>query len=75
MKRKITGFDQDVDRHWRAMLGCGHYQHVRHDPPMMVREWVLTDDGREEKIGAELECRKCDEAIPPDFDVSETFQP
>lgn len=67
MKQKITRFDQDEERHWRAKLACGHYQHVRHDPPLMSREWVLTATGREEKIGAKLECRKCDEKSPANF--------
>jgi hypothetical protein len=69
MKQKIIGFDQDDERHWRAMLECGHYQHVRHDPPLMSREWVLNEEGREQKIGSELECRKCDEMAPPDFEI------
>ena len=69
MKQKIIGFDQDGDKDWRAKLACGHYQHVRHNPPLTSREWVLDEKGREEKIGAELECRKCIETAPPDFDI------
>lgn len=69
MKQKITGFDKDDELHWRAKLACGHYQHVRHEPPLTVREWTLTESGREAKIGAELECRKCDDRMPPDFDI------
>ncbi len=67
MNQKITDFDQDDEEHWRAKLACGHYQHVRHDPPLVVREWILTKVGREAKIGAELKCRKCDEGSPRDF--------
>jgi len=67
MKRSITGFDQDVEGHWRAKLECGHYQHVRHDPPLRVREWVLTEIGRAQKVGAEIDCRKCDEGKQPGF--------
>ena len=67
MKQKIVGFDQDDDRDWRAKLACGHYQHVRHDPPLTTREWTLTEYGREQKLGGELECRKCDEGRPEDF--------
>ena len=37
MKQKITGFDKDDEDHWRAVLECGHRQHVRHDPPMTTR--------------------------------------
>jgi hypothetical protein len=67
MKRAITGFDRDDDGDWRAKLECGHYQHVRHDPPLRVREWVNSDAGRESKIGEMLDCRKCDENKPEDF--------
>ena len=61
MKRKIIGFDKDEENDWRAELDCGHLQHVRHKPPLVIREWVLTEDGRQEKLGVELDCRKCDE--------------
>ncbi len=67
MRQKIIGFVRDTDEDWRAKLACGHYQHVRHDPPLTVREWTLTKSGREGKIGAELECRKCDEEKTKDF--------
>ena len=67
MKRKITGYDKDDDNDWRAMLECGHYQHVRHKPPLISREWTLTEEGRSSRIGMELECRKCDEQAPKDF--------
>jgi len=61
MKRKIVNFDKDDENDWRAELDCGHFQHVRHKPPLVWREWVLTEKGRREKLGAELECKKCDE--------------
>lgn len=67
MKRAIVGFEKDDENHWRAELDCGHYQHVRHNPPLIRRKWVLSATGRREKIGALLECRKCDEEKPPDF--------
>jgi hypothetical protein len=69
MRQKIVGFDQDRDQDWRAKLACGHYQHVRHNPPLATREWVLSDTGRQAKIGEMLECRKCDEIAPPDFEI------
>ena len=69
MKQKIIGFDQDGDQDWRAKLACGHYQHVRHDPPLATREWVLSEAGRSAKIGESLECRKCVEMTPLDFDI------
>ena len=61
VKQKITDFELDDESHWRAVLECGHRQHVRHDPPLRNREWVLNPEGRRERIGAELDCRKCDE--------------
>lgn len=61
MKQKIISFDQDEAGDWRAELACGHFQHVRHKPPLIVRDWVLTAKGRHEKIGALLDCKKCDE--------------
>ncbi len=67
MKRRIISFDTDADGDWRAALECLHYQHVRHDPPMISREWVTTEEGRAGKIGHELECRKCDEQADADF--------
>jgi len=60
MERKIIGFDKDDEGDWRAALDCGHYQHVRHKPPLVTREWVLTEEGRREKLGVELDCKKCD---------------
>ncbi|HKQ82875.1 MAG TPA: DUF3565 domain-containing protein [Steroidobacteraceae bacterium] len=62
MRRRIVGFHQDDERHWVAELDCGHNQHVRHDPPWFVREWVATDAGRAQALGTELNCRLCDEA-------------
>jgi len=61
MKRIITGFEKDDEGHWRAILDCGHRQHVRHDPPMTMRTWVLTEEGRASRLGFELECKRCDE--------------
>jgi hypothetical protein len=42
-----------------AELECGHTQHVRHDPPWQVREWVTTEEGRNKFLGQTLACRKC----------------
>lgn len=54
------GFHQDGFQHWVADLACGHTQHVRHDPPWQIREWVVTVQGRMEKVGYELDCVDCD---------------
>lgn len=67
MKQKIIGFNKDDEGDWRGKLECGHYQHLRHKPPLVTREWILTEEGRSEKLGAELECKKCDEGKSKDF--------
>ena len=66
MKQPIAGFHQDEEGHWVAELRCGHGQHVRHDPPGQVREWVTTPAGRASRLGVELDCVRCDdEAAEP----------
>jgi tellurite methyltransferase len=62
MLRAIEGFHQDEAGDWVAELTCGHGQHVRHKPPFFVRAWVLTAEGRAEKLGSELPCVLCDRA-------------
>lgn len=61
MKRRITAYDRDDEGHWRAILDCGHPQHVRHDPPLVTRTWVLSEEGRASRLGLELDCKRCDE--------------
>jgi Na+-transporting NADH:ubiquinone oxidoreductase subunit NqrA len=63
VKRRITGFDTDEHGDWRAELDCGHFQHVRLNPPLTTRHWVLTKEGRASRIGFELNCKRCDEEI------------
>ena len=70
MKRKIIGFDRDTEGDWRAELDCGHFQHVRHKPPLATREWVLSDEGRRGKLGVELDCKKCDEETLDNLEVN-----
>ena len=60
MKRPIVSFQQDEFEHWVADLACGHTQHVRHQPPWQNRQWVVSEQGRFEKIGFELDCVECD---------------
>ena len=64
MERTIIGFDQDELGDWRAILACGHRQHVRHNPPLVNRPWVLTEEGRGRFLGAVLACKACDEGEP-----------
>jgi len=66
MDRRIVGYHQDAEGDWVAELDCGHFQHVRHNPPWTNRPWVVTREGREGKLGAVLECKKCDLGQPPD---------
>ncbi|MHA3060351.1 DUF3565 domain-containing protein [Acinetobacter sp. ANC 4636] len=61
MQQAIIGFHLDEEQHWVADLACGHTQHVRHIPPWQNRPWVMTEQGRQKKLGMMLECKKCDE--------------
>ena len=63
MQQAIIGFVLDDEQHWVAKLTCGHNQHVRHTPPWQNRPWVLTEDGRKEKLGVILECKLCDNEL------------
>jgi ribosomal protein S18 acetylase RimI-like enzyme/tellurite resistance-related uncharacterized protein len=64
--RLIADFHQDEEGDWVAELDCLHDQHVRHKPPFQDRPWVLTEQGRREKVGADLNCPLCDRAELPD---------
>jgi hypothetical protein len=66
MQQRIVGFHRDEAGDWVARLACGHHQHVRHQPPWINRPWVETTEGRDEALGRELNCRKCDEGAPPE---------
>jgi len=70
MEQPIYAFDRDDEDHWRAKLVCGHYQHVRHEPPLLSREWVLLPEGRAARVGKPLKCKKCDESAAVDFEPS-----
>ena len=62
MQQAIIGFHVDEENDWVADLACGHGQHVRHNPPWQNRPWVMSEQGRQEKLGMMLECKKCEEA-------------
>lgn len=70
MLRSITGFRLDEKGDWTALLDCGHPQHVRHNPPFTNRPWVTTESGRRSKLGAELNCVRCDRRELPDHFVA-----
>ena len=61
MIQPIIGYHQDEEGHWVADLACGHGQHVRHQPPMTNRHWVLNETGRIRHLGTVLNCKKCEE--------------
>lgn len=64
---QIRSFHEDDEGHFVAELACGHTQHVRHRPPWERREWVTTEQGRREHIGAKLTCPMCRmPKLPPD---------
>lgn len=69
MQQPIRGFHQDAEGHWVADLACGHGQHVRHDPPWQVREWVLETSTRHAHLGTLLNCVLCDRDAAPDADA------
>lgn len=66
MLRPIVGYHKDEEGHWVAELDCGHFQHVRHNPPWVSRPWVITADGRISMLGHKLLCKKCDSSAPLD---------
>lgn len=66
MEAKIVGYHQDDENHWVAQLACGHFQHVRHQPPFINRPWVIDKKGRDAMKGQKLNCVKCDNGLPPD---------
>lgn len=65
MQRAISSFYQDEEDHWVAKLSCHHPQHVRHDPPLVSRPWVLSEQGRRERLGEQLWCKRCELAEWP----------
>lgn len=66
MKQPIAGYHQDEEHDWVAELACGHWQHVRHQPPFINRPWVDSPAGRDAMLGVELECGKCELGAPFD---------
>jgi hypothetical protein len=67
MQQQIIGYHQDKELDWVARLACGHFQHVRHNPPFINRPWVVSLAGRSSMLGYELSCKKCDEGMVKDF--------
>jgi len=66
MDKAIVGYHLDEEKDWVAELACGHFQHVRHQPPFINRPWVVSLKGRNSMIGHKLACKKCTEGAPRD---------
>jgi hypothetical protein len=66
MLQAIAGFHKDDENHWVAQLDCGHFQHVRHQPPFINRPWVMALNTRNAMLGQQLNCIKCDNGAPKD---------
>ena len=64
------GFHLDVENDRVAELDCGHGQHVRHNPPFLNRPWVVSEEGRNSKVGQRLNCLKRERQEFPDGMVS-----
>jgi hypothetical protein len=65
VQRAIVGYELDAEGDWTAILECRHRQHVRHNPPLVSRPWVLTEAGRQRMLGRMLNCVRCDRGEPP----------
>lgn len=72
MNRKIAGYHKDEEGFWVAELECGHNQHVRHRPPLVVRQWVNQEKTRKERLGTILNYKACDSS---DNEFHETNPP
>jgi hypothetical protein len=66
VEQSIGGYHIDEAGDWVAELECGHFQHVRHDPPWVNRPWVVEERGRASMLGKKLNCTKCDSGEPED---------
>jgi hypothetical protein len=66
MLQAILKYHKDNENHWVAVLQCEHFQHVRHNPPWSNRPWVESPKGRENMVGHQLNCKKCDDGAPKD---------
>jgi tellurite methyltransferase len=70
MQRLIIGFGFDDEGERIALLDCGHRQHVRHNPPFINRPWTETAAGRQQMIGEQLNCVRCDQSEWPEHFVA-----
>lgn len=67
MERTIVRFEVDDQGDPYAVMSCGHTRHVRHEPPLIERPWVTSEQGRAAFVGHTLHCAFCDmPALPAD---------
>ena len=66
MLQPIVDYRRDENDDWVVLLGCLHFQHVRHQPPWQNRPWVTTEAGRSAHLGRMLHCVKCTTRAPVD---------
>lgn len=68
MERPIIAFGADDVGDPFALLSCGHRQHVRHQPPLQSRSWVVNAATRDAMRGTALNCLRCERLeLPPGF--------
>ena len=72
MNQSIIAYHKDEENDWVAELKCGHFQHVRNNPPFINRPWVVTVEGRRSMLGYQLKCKKCDRYTSEPDDVCMT---
>ena len=68
MRRHIASYRQDPEDNdaWVAVLDCHHGRHLRHEPPLRDRAWVLDPAERQARLGTEVDCLKCDRLELPE---------
>ncbi|MBA6225503.1 DUF3565 domain-containing protein [Colwellia sp. MB02u-18] len=72
MLQAIIDYHLDDENHWVARLECGHFQHVRHQPPFINRPWVVNKATRHAMLGQQLNCIKCEHGAARDFPAIES---
>lgn len=63
MQQSIVSFHKDDKDHWIAEIECGHFQHMRHNPPIVIFLWVLSEQGRESMLRYKLEYNNFEEGL------------
>jgi hypothetical protein len=69
VKQRILSFKQDETKDWYVELACGHTRHMRHNPPWVNRPWVEIVEKREQYLGSQLDCQKCEQEMSNEIDT------